>query len=180
VELVGAKVGLPALCADEAIFNEYRLRTRKFIAGEEVFGVRISARAKVLKDKGDRLEVQVLEGWGNRGWKDRVGWISSNQVRLVPTVEEASRDVVEGLTLDKRRQIYAELDRIGMLAGFEAEHVVGGFGSGFEALAHKPEKEGQARLAAKYQIDGAHLDRIDEEGTEKRWPMPEVANPYQE
>jgi hypothetical protein len=49
------------------------------------------------------------------------------------------------------------------------------------ALIAELEKKGHASLIAKYKqfsLDGAHLDRIYKEGTEKRWPMPDVADPY--
>jgi hypothetical protein len=80
-----------------------------------------------------------------------------------------------------------------MLATFEAEHqvplrvlpvqpsetnkVLAENKAVYEAL----ERQGRQSLIGRYQkdkIDQAHLDRIDEEGTEKRWPLPEVANPY--
>ncbi len=137
----------------------------------------------------------MLEG----SWKDRVGWIASDEVRLRPSPEEESGDVVEGLALDKRREIYAELHRVGMLATFEAEHqvpltlrdlpadrselrnVLARNLARHKAVYEALEKKGRQSLIARYRkdrIDGAHLDRIDKEGTEKRWPLPEVANPY--
>jgi hypothetical protein len=178
------------------VFFAYKSKARNFVLGKELFSVYVSTRARVLEDKGDRLQVEILEG----PWKGRVGWIASDEVRLPPTPEEASRDVIEGLTLDKRREIYAELHRVGMLAEFEAEHqaerqfpmslsdlpsdpsqakkVMERHTARFQALSHSLEKKGREPLVAKYKIDGAHLDRIDNEGTEKRWPLPEVADPY--
>ena len=189
VELVGPSEGMIVLCADESIFVAYRSKTRNFTPGKELFGVSPSVLATVLADKGDRLQVKVLNG----SWKDRMGWISSDEVRLRPTREDASGDVVEGLTLDKRREIYAELHRVGMLATFESEHQVpisefaadpsqaGVVLDRHEAVYKELNKKGRVSLVAKYRqyrIDGAHLERIEKEGDEKRWPLPNVANPY--
>jgi hypothetical protein len=187
VELIGPKeFGMPTICADERIFLEFRSHTRKFVAGEEVFGVDISALAEVLLDKGDRVQVKILEG----AWKDRVGWIAPDEVRLRPTPEEAARDIVDGLPLDRRREIYAELHRIGMLAAFEGSHQIPIVGDGdtfaernakLQALSADLEKKGRVQLITKYKqykIDMAQLDRIDKEGIEKRWPMPHVVDPY--
>jgi hypothetical protein len=191
VELVGPKGRATFLCSDEAIFMDRKSTSRQFVPGKDVFMVRVSERARVLEDKGDRLQVRVLEG----SWKDRVGWIASDEVRLRPSPEEESGDVVEGLALDKRREIYAELHRVGMLATFEAEHQVplrdlpahpsesGKVLAKHKAVYEAMERKGRQSLIARYRkdkIDHAHLDRIDKEGTEKRWPLPEVADPYKQ
>ena len=138
--------------------------------------------ATVLVDKGDRLQVKVLNG----SWKDRIGWIESDEVRLRPTLKDALRDVVDGLTLDERRTIYSELHRVGMQATFEADHQapvsnLPGSLARHKAVYDALEKEGRESLIAKfrrYGIDGADLDRIDKEGVEKRWPLPDVVDPY--
>jgi hypothetical protein len=191
VELVGRKGKMIFLCSDEAIFMDRGSTSRQSVPGKDIFAVSVSERARVLEDKGDRLQVRVLEG----SWKDRVGWIASDEVRLRPSPEEELRDVVEGITLDKRREIYAELFRVRMLAELEARHqvplrdlpadpsecrkVLAENKVVYEAL----EREGQQSLIARYlthNIDQAHLDRIDKEGTEERWPLPEVADPYKQ
>ena len=185
VELIGPKEGLITLCADESIFVDHKSTTRRFVLGEEIFGVGPGVLASVLADMGDRLQVKVLKG----SWKGRIGWIASDEVRLRPTTEDASRDVVEGLTLDFHRTIYGELHRVGMQATFESEHQVPfsdlavdpSVLARHEAVYNALEKKGRASLIAKYRqyrIDDAHLDRIDEEGGKERWPLPEVTNPY--
>jgi hypothetical protein len=186
VELIGSKDGMTTLCADEAIFLEYQSKTRKFIAGRELFGVDFSTLAEVLVDKGDRLQVKILEG----AWKGRIAWLAPGEARLRPTAEDAAKDVVDGLTQDKRREIYAELHRIGMLADFEGFHQIPIEGDPVtapernakrKALIADLEKKGRAPLIARYRqyrIDWAQLDRIDKEGEEKRWPIPHVADPY--
>ena len=139
--------------------------------------------ANVLVDKGDRLQVKLLNG----SWKDRIGWIESDEVRLRPTLKDALRDVVDGLTLVERRIIFGELHRVGMQAGFDSDHQapvsnLPGSLARHETVYKVMEKEGRKSLIAKYKhtygIDEADLDRIDSEGDEKRWPLPEVANPY--
>jgi hypothetical protein len=183
VELVSTKeMRLARLYATEAILLAYRSKTREFVLGEEVFAVSPSVLATVLVDKGDRLQVKVLNG----SWKDRIGWIESDEVRLRPTLKDAFRDVVDGLTLDERRTIYGELHRVGMEAGFESDRQapvsnLPGSLARHEAVYNALEKEGQKSLIAKYKrlgINEADLDRIDKEGVEKRWPLPDVVNPY--
>jgi len=186
VELIGSKAGIVTLCADEAIFLDYRSKTRKFVAGEELFMVAVATLAEVLVDKGDRLQIKILEGRR----RDRIAWLAPDEARLRPTAEEAAKDVVDRLTLDKRREIYAELFRIGMLAEFEGFHQIpidGDPVTGPErnakrkALIADVEKKGRAPLISKYRqyrIDWAQLDRIDKEGEEKRWPIPLVDDPY--
>ncbi len=189
VELVGPKDGMIFLCADEEIFMEHKSRSRRFVPGKEIFTVAVSERAIVLEDKGDRLQVKILDGH----LKDQSGWISSDEVRLRPTPEEASKDVVEGLALDKRREIYAKLFRIGLLAEDEGFHQIpiipteDDLLTGPErnakrnAIISGVEKKGRASLIVKYRnynLDEAHLDRIEKEGDEKRWPLPHVADPY--
>jgi hypothetical protein len=170
------------LDATEAILWAYRSKTREFVLGEEIFGVSPSVLATVLVDKGDRLQVKVLNG----SWKDRIGWIESDEVRLRPTLKDALRDVVDGLTLVERRTIYGELHRVGMQATFESEHKAPRSNLPSSLARHKAvydalQKEGRESLIAKYRrysIDGADLDQIEKEGVEKRWPLPDVANPY--
>ena len=170
------------LCAGEAILLVYRSKTRRLVPGEEIFAVGPSALATVLVNKGDRLQVRVLNG----SWKDRIGWIESDRVRLRPTLKEALRDVVDGLTLVERRTIYGELHRVGMQASFESNHQapvsnLPGSLARHEAVYKALKKEGRESLIAKfkrYGIDEADLDRIDKEGVEKRWPLPDVVNPY--
>jgi hypothetical protein len=186
IELIGPREGTPMLCANEEVFLAYRSKTRNFVAGKEVFGVVWAALAQVLVDKGDRLQVKVVEG----PWKDRIGWIASDQVRSPPTPEEAAKDVVDGLTLDKRREIYAQLHRIGMLAEIEGFHQfpIEGAPATFQertakrdALISGMEQRGRAYLIAKYKqygVGSEQLDRIDKEGAAKRWPVPDVENPY--
>jgi hypothetical protein len=77
-----------------------------------------SDRATVSEDKGDRLQVKLLNG----SWRNRIGWIESNEVRLRPTLKDALRDVVDGLTLVERRIIFGELHRVGMQSGFDSDH----------------------------------------------------------
>jgi hypothetical protein len=182
VELIGPKEGMITLCADEATLLAHRSKTRDFVIGEEVFGVGPGVLASVITDKGDRLQVKVLSG----SWKDRSGWIASDEVRLSPTLNDALRDVVDGLTFNERRTIYAELHRVGMQATFESErqapidHVPASLARRKEVY-DAIEKEGRKSVIAKYRrygIDDADLDRIDKDGLEKRWPLPEVANPY--
>jgi hypothetical protein len=182
VELIGPKDGMIFLCADEAVFLEFRSHTRKFVPGPELFAVSPSAVAEVLADKGDRLIVKVSEG----SWKGRIGWIASDEVRLRPTLKDALRDVVDGLTLNERRTIYSDLYRVAMEAKFESDHqapvnnLPGSF-TRHKAAYDALEKEGRKSLIVKYRrygIDEADLDRIDKEGTDKRWPLPDVVDPY--
>jgi hypothetical protein len=182
VELIGPKEGMIVLSANEAILLDYRSKTREFVIGEEIFSVSPSAVATVLADKGDRLQVKVLNG----SWKDRIGWIASDEVRARPTLKDALRDVIGGLTLDERRTIYGELHRVGMQATFESEHQspisnLPGSLARHKAVYVALKKKGRESLIAKYRrysIDGADLDRIDKEGVEKRWPLPDLANAY--
>ena len=98
VELIGPKeMRMARLYASEAILLAYRSETREFVLGEEIFGVGPSVLATVLVDKGDRLQVKVLNG----SWKDRIGWIQADEVRLRPSLKDALRDIIGGLTLDR-------------------------------------------------------------------------------
>ena len=73
-----------------------------------------------------------------------------------------------------------------MQATFESEHKAPISNLPSSLARHKAVydalvKEGRESLIAKYRrysIEGADLDRIDKEGVEKRWPLPDVANPY--
>ncbi len=183
VELIGPKeMRMPRLYATEAILWAYRSNTREFVLGEEIFGVSPGDLANVLVDKGDRLQVKVLNG----SWKDRIGWIESDEVRLSPTLKDALRDVVDGLTLVERRTIYGDLYRVGMQATFESEHRapisnLPGSLARHQAVYNALEKEGRESLIAKYRrygIDRADLERIDNEGVQKRWPLPDAVNPF--
>ncbi len=120
-------------------------------------------------------------------WKDRIGWIASDEVRLRPTpVKDAFRDVVDRLTLDESRTIYSDLHRVAMEATFESDHQAPISNLPASPARHKAvydalEKEGRKSLIVKYRrygIDEADLDRIEKEGDEKRWPLPDVVDPY--
>ena len=148
-------------------------------SGRTVFGLMSGTRARVESGAPDAVRVALLNG----NWSGRVGWIPRADVRLVPSAEELAGDVVGGLDLGKRREIYNALHQMGLAASNEAEKR---FPSG--ELSTEPEvagkqlaarkrfydaskKEGRKSLIKRYKVDGATLDRIDEEGTNKRWPL---------
>lgn len=98
-------------------------------------------------------------------------------------------DVVGGLPKRKRVEIYQELHRSGMLATYEAESKYpfnrltsaknpGAYLAGRKKVYEAAVKRGRVALVKKYNVDGATLDKIDEEGADKRWPIPEVENPH--
>ena len=97
---------------------------------------------------------------------------------------------MEGLTEAQRREIYAAAHRAGMLATYqaEAELPIKDFPADVEAYSakeaahHKIYKQAKlanlSRLCEQHGIDTAHLARIQEEGQENRWPIPDAPNPY--
>jgi len=181
VEIVGPETGgLAFLANSEAIFEERLTVRRRYEPGKEIFASGASELAEVLESRPDRLHVRMLDG----NWRGREGWIAPGQARPRPASEEMASDVVEGLTQDKRREIYGELHRVGVLASYEAAHRFGDDDFTPEGMARRRAfyegrvKEGRRGLVAKYKVDGAQLDRIDAEGTAQRWPLPDVPNPY--
>ncbi len=58
-------------------------RPRDFVLGEEIFEIGPGVLASVMADKGDRIQVKALNG----SWKDRIGWIASDEVRPRPTLK---------------------------------------------------------------------------------------------
>jgi hypothetical protein len=105
---------------------------------------------------------------------------------LLGAQSETNDDVVDGLTQDKRRQIFYALH----LSGFEAAALAQArfpasarpdtVAQAKKFLAQRGQfhqlkvKEGRVALVRQFKVDGDTLDRIDYEGYAKNWPLPKI------
>jgi hypothetical protein len=179
VELTGL-----TLTSSRQIFEEKNAPggpTRRFLLGKEIFGVKVAERARIVGIDSGVLQVELLSG----NWKGRTGWISPGDVRRPATEDELAGDVVDGRPQSLRREIYAEIYRAGSRATKEANQRIpiepdadqARFNRRFaehQALYEKLMKQGRMALVKKYNADGATLDRIDKEGAERKWPLPDL------
>lgn len=118
----------------------------------------------------DRVKV-----WGEQSTPDRPGGRRKG-------AEPDGVEVIDGLTVEKRKEIYGLLYRGGLDASAEAERrypfdgMPTGEGEGRAYLAKRKsvyetvKKKAREALVFAYKVDGATLDRIDDEGTRKDWP----------
>jgi hypothetical protein len=94
-----------------------------------------------------------------------------------------SADVVDGLSQQRRREIYVALHQMGMEASESADRRFP-FGelstnpgvakkqmADRQAYYQSLKKKGRMALVKKYKVDGAILDRITAEGDSKKWPL---------
>lgn len=148
-------------------------------SGRPVFGLMAGTHARIEATQGDAVRVQLLDG----NWSGRSGWLPIDEVRPLPSAEEMAADVVDGLPLDRRREIYAALHQSGMAASREAERhfpladlptdesalkrAIASHKQVYEAM----KKEGRIVLVKRFKVDGATLDRIESEGDARRWPL---------
>ena len=133
----------------------------------------------------DKVDADSSKG-AQRALERSGGMDCTDEVRLRPTMKDASRchrrTFVSRATKHLRRtpsrrdggyvRIQTHQAPVGNLPGSLARH---------EAVYYALKKEGRKSLIAKYKqykIDEAVLDRIEKEGVEKSWPLPDVANPY--
>jgi hypothetical protein len=71
------------LTSTQGVFHERNARggpTRKFILGQEIFGVAVSERARIVGIDGSALQLTLLSG----GWKGRSGWIAPGRGAEAP------------------------------------------------------------------------------------------------
>ena len=95
--------------------QEYRAlghRPSRSVNGVDYFGISIGEKARVIRQEGEAVLLEVLEGH----WKGRVGWTSREGFRIPPTDAESAGHQVSGLSLLTRREIYAGCHSAGMKA----------------------------------------------------------------
>lgn len=181
VEVVGKLIA-----SDRAVYDGLfapGADTSRFRSGKEKFGVSPSTTARVIEQQGQAVHLAIVGG----NWKGREGWIPRDGVRPTPTPQESEGDVRFGLPMAKRREVYGELYRAGMLATFEADRRVPTatkVGDADEFVAAQREhvavyeaakRENRRKVLAKYRLSGEQAEAIDAEGVERHWPLPEVA-----
>ena len=87
------------------------------VNGADYFGVSIGERARVIRQDGEAVLLEILEG----PWKGREGWASLESIRVPPTDAESSGKQIEGLSLLARCEIYGACHAAGMKAVSLAE-----------------------------------------------------------
>lgn len=181
VEVVGPETGMILLALTEEMLDQKRSGSGEQLEpGADFFGVSPSEEAKILTIHDDKVQVQILDG----NWADRAGWIATEEVRPKPTQEQLASNLKFGLTLGERRRLYGELHRVGMFATYEARYRVPISASGDELEEHRKvyedtKAQGREEVVSKYGIIEATLDSVDAEGNRKRWPLPDVPDPYE-
>lgn len=189
VEVAGSEPGITLIGATGSIYANYLARGRGSLqTGKDLFAVPPSELAEVLGMSGDLVHIRLIEG----SWKGRNGWIRSADLRPRPTEEAPEAEADGELSLSRRRTIYAEIYREGMLATYEAEARYP-----LANLANNPASAGRdirlhqevyeaskakrlAELAKRLSVTPEDLEAIEEEGMDQRWPLPEVANPFKD
>jgi hypothetical protein len=149
------------------------------VTGRDYFGVRPGEKALVVRQEGDAVQIQILGG----PWKERAGWVSRDGVRVLPTHDESSADVVDGLSQAARREIYGAYQAVGMNASELAESQCPFSRMPLDAEAAKEylaernavyetaKERGRREILERYKIEGDQLDGIEAEGMEKPWPL---------
>ncbi|WP_422930127.1 hypothetical protein [Singulisphaera sp. PoT] len=171
----------PTMFSERAFANPgVNLRTLK--NGEQKFAGGVGNTGLVVG--GDSAAVKIR--LHSRGWEGREGWIPRASVRKQPTEEESTKDVEHGLTLLKRREIYAELHRVGSIANLEADRRVPQLEPPFDqqTLLDRERRRQECYEAFEKELDRQVMDRyglsinvgrlIYHEGEENTWPWPEV------
>ena len=176
VEIVGVPGKRITLAADEAAYASYR-GGRGGKSGKELFGVAVAELAEIVRAAGDRTLVRVVGG----RWAGREGWIAPEELRPVPSEEELRSGQVGGLSLGRRREIYASLHQVGLKASegayarFPLSAVPDEGGAAYiaahQAAFKRALSKGRSKLVGSYKVEGKTLDRIQAEGDEKRWPL---------
>jgi hypothetical protein len=141
--------------------------------GKQAFGVPIGSTVLVEEVADDGLRVKVED----EHWKDRIGWIPIDGVRPVPTSEELAGDIVNGLSLGRRREIYLAIHA---MLGEASDKANDRFPLDGSQELRLPERKkfydgqvvlGRRSLIKEFKVDGKGLDGIDREGQEKKWPL---------
>ena len=185
VEVIGPKDGKPFLAIDEPTLVAYHAKpkTKKIVEGRNIFEVGPGEPSQVVDAKGDHLKIKVMVG----PMKNRIGWITADEVRLPPTPEEAAKDVVDGLPLDKRRSIYLDLLRvyIGAENAAEARYPLrrmppdgdrhNDYWNIRRSVSDEYRKKGVAALAKQLSLTEVVILKIEREGNIGRWPQPDTA-----
>lgn len=167
---------------DAAKIHAYRALGNKrppgLVNDRDCFGVSIGEKARVIDREGDAFQVKILGGTQ----KGRIGWVAIDAVRVPPSEAESSTEVVDGLALLVRRQVYAAINQAGFAATAEAgalypfDRMPTDAEAAREYLEERKAVYEAARLQgfrdvqSRFRIDAGQLARIEAEGDEKRWP----------
>ena len=156
--------------------------------GTDVLGTAAGNTGRIVSTDGDAVQLQMLDG----DWAGRTAWARKGDLKPLPTpaaeepapdVQEPAPDVVDGLPLPKRQEIFLALSRMFAAAGQEAlarYPIKKTFnGNMLEVTKQRYDQrkfsedfmaKGRRELAERYKIDDAALERINQEGAEKKWP----------
>jgi hypothetical protein len=180
----GAEVELVdnLVAADVERLRAYRVlgkRPAGSVNGLDYFGVFTSQRARVIRQEGSAVQVQILGG----NWTGREGWVASEGIRVPPTEAESSADAVERLSENTRREIYAAFHAAGMKASQLANSRYPFDRMPIDAAAariyldersaayQEAKAQGRCMMLEQYNIDSDQLDRIEAEGDNRKWPL---------
>ena len=145
----------------------------------DYFGVSIGEKARVIRDEGEAVLLEVLEG----PWRGRAGWTWQEGYRIPPTDAESTANQVCGLSLIIRREIYASCHAAGMKAVSLADSLYpfGSIPADPEAAAlylserkrvyEDAKEEGHRRVSDRFGVDANCADAILEEGDREKWPL---------
>jgi hypothetical protein len=149
------------------------------VNGVNYFGVSVGEKARVIRQEGNAVLLQILEG----PWKGRQGWMSPDGFHIPPTDIESSAQRVDGLSLLTRREIYAACHAAGIKAVSLADarysfdriptdpEAAAVYLSERETVYQGAEEEGRREVIERYGIDAARLDAVEEEGDREKWPL---------
>jgi hypothetical protein len=161
--------------------QEYKTLGRRpsgSVNGVDYFGVSIGEKARVIRQEGEAVLLEVLEG----PWKGCVGWTWQEGFRIPPTDAESAANQSCGLSLLARREIYAVCLAAGMKAISLADsrypfdrlptdsQAAAVYLSERENVYQVVKEEGRRKVIERYGIDASCLDAIVEEGDRGKWP----------
>jgi hypothetical protein len=171
------------LLADSAgglrVYKALGRRPAGSVNGADYFGVSIGERARVIRQEGEAVLLEILEG----PWKGREGWASRDGLRVPPTDVESSANPVGGFSLLARREIYAASHAAEMKAVALADsrypfdripadpQGAAVYLSEREKVYREARAEGRREVIERYGIDAHRLDAIDQEGDREKWPL---------
>ena len=170
------------VATDAAKLHAYRSLGNKrppgLVNGRDCFGVSIGERARVIDREGEAIQVKFLGG----SQKGRIGWVARDTIRVPPSEAKSSTDVVDGLALLARRQIYAAINQAEFAATAEAEaqfpfdrmpteaEDIRKYLAERKIVYENAGERGRREILERNGIDEGQLARIEAEGDSERWP----------
>lgn len=149
------------------------------VNGTDYFGVSVGEKARVIRDKGNAVLLQMLEG----PWQGCEGWASRDELRVPSPDAESSAQQVGGLSLSGRREIHAASQAARLKAVLLADSrypfdriptdtdLSRAYLTEREKVYKIAEDEGRREVIERHGIDAACLDAIEEEGDREKWPL---------